>query len=114
MYLQGSTKNCQFFSFDIKNPVWSCCYDLLDMNLIYAGCSNGNVYGYDLRKISDPVYKYSETNALPIHSLMFDSRTSNLLIGSLNGISSISCPTTEKYSSLRVPENICSGKRKII
>ena len=105
-----------FRSFETGAPVWSCCYDQLDINLVYAGCSNGCIYGYDLRRISDPICKYAieENSSLPIHSLAFDSQSKTLLVGSLGGVfvvKNMDTFSSEKPIALELPKNLRSGNK---
>ncbi|KAM0684598.1 RING finger and WD repeat domain-containing protein 3 [Mitosporidium daphniae] len=110
-----SSKNI-LASFEIGVPVWSCCYDSLDINIVYAGCSNGSIYGYDLRKISDPICKCAveENSSFPIHSLAFDSQNNGLLIGSLRGAyfkKDITDSLSSKPAALALPESLKGGNK---
>lgn len=111
-------KAFNFPSFEIGVPVWSCCYDSLDINIVYAGCSNGSIYGYDLRKISDPICKCAveENSSFPIHSLAFDSQNNGLLIGSLRGAyfkKDITDSLSSKPAALALPESLKGGNKGI-
>jgi hypothetical protein len=80
------------FRYKLDVPLWSCCFDSKDMNIVYAGASNGSIFAFDLRKTIQPVVTkefIGKSRKLPIHSLFHVSSSlakAELLVGTLDSI----------------------------
>lgn len=49
------TNNYSIASYSFTNPLWSCCWDVDNPNILYAGEQQGTVLKFDTRKFSDPL-----------------------------------------------------------
>ncbi|XP_021936864.1 E3 ubiquitin-protein ligase RFWD3-like isoform X2 [Zootermopsis nevadensis] len=52
------------------NPLWSCCWDVVNTNLFYVGTSKGAVIQHDIRYSTKPVWKITTPNdSSPVTSI---------------------------------------------
>nr|CAB3265545.1 E3 ubiquitin-protein ligase RFWD3 [Phallusia mammillata] len=65
--LVGNTK---VHEYKVRRPLWSCCWDSTDRNLIYTGLSTGGYIQYDLRNTSEALSTLENTSSrCPVVSL---------------------------------------------
>jgi hypothetical protein len=83
------------FSYQFDSPVWSCCYDAKDINIVYCGLSNSTICVLDLRNTKGP-----DGKKFPVHSLVYvPSDSPYLLAASLGGVSSVALNVTSESTS---------------
>uniref|UniRef100_H2ZRB5 RING-type E3 ubiquitin transferase n=1 Tax=Ciona savignyi TaxID=51511 RepID=H2ZRB5_CIOSA len=86
--------NSKVHEYKAGKPVWSCCWDSKDRNIIYAGLSNGSFMQFDLRHTTDALSTMENTTSrCPVVSLYHVPPTASdkfqgrggLFSGTLNG-----------------------------
>lgn len=56
--------------FHHQMPLWSCCWDANNQNVLYVGTQSGSVIKYDLRQLNEPVCTLSiEDDVSPVVSI---------------------------------------------
>ena len=68
--------NSTILSYPLEANGWSCCFDLIDRNMVYAGLANETICIFDVRNTAGPIriIPPDSSRALPIHSLSVTAR----------------------------------------
>ncbi|XP_039255712.2 E3 ubiquitin-protein ligase rfwd3.L-like [Styela clava] len=70
--------NSSVHTYKPQKPVWSCCWDMKDSNLLYGGLSDGSIKCYDMRNTTDVLHTIlNPVSRCPIVSLYNVSQTSD-------------------------------------
>lgn len=79
------SSNTVMQSYNLETPGWSCAFDPLDLNNLYAGLANCSIACFDLRNTIEPVsvFRPELPRKLPIHSLIMTP--AGILGGTLDG-----------------------------
>ena len=117
LQLSSAACNATILTYDsLKLPVWSCAFNPIDRNLIYAGLSNGSLVGFDLRNTKDSLFEHSAIGTLkcsmerPLNSISFID--DSLIASSYSDLFTFPFDQVEKIITNCIPIEdrfICSG-----